>query len=104
MASKNKGPRKHHFVPQFYLKMFADSDERLWTYDLVERHYIKVHPKNLCFQNDLYTIDPEGTRNVYVEKVWFDMIPTALDRFAGLKKELSPNSNGAIHSHSLWRN
>lgn len=26
-------PKKHHFVPQFYLKGFAGPDEMLWVYD-----------------------------------------------------------------------
>lgn len=29
----NDKPRKHHFVPQFWIRRFAGSDGRLWAYD-----------------------------------------------------------------------
>lgn len=76
MPGKSKDPRKHHYVPQFYVKKFGDIDGRLWMYDRKVQRYAHVHPKTICWEKDLYTIDPEGTCNAYVENVWFDMIDT----------------------------
>lgn len=68
------GPRRHHYVAQFHQKHFADNDGRLWVYDRRERRYRKIHPLNICCEKELYTIDPEGRRNRYVEQEWLSRV------------------------------
>jgi hypothetical protein len=36
--------RKHHFVPVFYQKGFADRDGLLWVYDRKLRTFKRLHP------------------------------------------------------------
>jgi Protein of unknown function (DUF4238) len=57
---RGKEPRKHHYVPVFYQKHFADADELLWVYDRQRRTFKKLHPLVICFEKDLYALKPEG--------------------------------------------
>ena len=45
-------PRRHHYVPQFYLKKFAGGDEYLRMYDRETGKYARVHPRHICFANE----------------------------------------------------
>jgi hypothetical protein len=54
-----KEPRKHHYVPVFYQKHFADADELLWVYDRQRRTFKKLHPLVICFEKDLYALKPD---------------------------------------------
>src|ERR1051326_5448869 len=60
--------RKHHYVPQFYQKGFADVDGLLWVYDRKIHTYKKLHPTVICRSEDLYTIGhAHGPRDRRVE-------------------------------------
>jgi len=50
------GPRKHHYVPVFYQKNFANSQGLLWVYDRRLKTSKQLHPRSVCFQKDLYTL------------------------------------------------
>jgi uncharacterized protein DUF4238 len=52
-------PRKHHYVPVFYQKNFANERELLWVYDRQCQTYRELHPKVICLQKDLYAIKPD---------------------------------------------
>ena len=82
---KRNEPRRHHYVAVFHQKGFAEGDERLWLYDRKLQRYRQVHPRNICCENDLYTIDPEGNRNLYIELEWLRMVDSdgsnAISRF-----------------------
>ena len=71
---KRNEPKRHHYVAEFHQRGFTERDERLWLYDRRLQRYRKVHPRNICCENDLYTIDPEGNRNLYIELEWLRMV------------------------------
>jgi hypothetical protein len=52
--------KKHHYVPVFYQKGFADADGLLWVYDRKLQTYKKLHPIVLCRAEDLYAVRPEN--------------------------------------------
>jgi hypothetical protein len=83
---KNDEPRRHHYVPQWYQGSFADTDGRLWLYDRKMQRYKKVHPRYICCEKDLYTIDPEGRQDQRIERQYLNLIDgegaTALRRLA----------------------
>jgi hypothetical protein len=56
---RGKDPRKHHYVPVFYQKHFANPDELLWVYDRQRRTFKELHPLVICFEKDLYALKPE---------------------------------------------
>src|SRR5690349_23283878 len=71
---KRNEPRRHHYVAEFHQKGFMERNERLWLYDRKLRRYRQVHPRNICCENDLYTIDPEGNWNLFIELDWLRMV------------------------------
>lgn len=61
-------PRKHHYVPQFYLAGFTRSgtkDGELYVFDLKRRKQWKSSPANVAHERDYYAIDTgvEADRN-----------------------------------------
>jgi hypothetical protein len=60
--------KKQHYVPQFYQKGFANSEEMLWVYDRKMQAYRFLHPKSICVEDDLYSIRPkDGPTNRAIE-------------------------------------
>ena len=45
---------KEHYVPQFYLRNFADEKGLLHIYDFKRHKYFTQSPKNICYENNLY--------------------------------------------------
>ena len=61
-------PRRHHYLPQFDQLGFGEgADPRVWVYDRMTQRYFHAHPKSICFENELYTADPEGTADRRIE-------------------------------------
>ncbi|HEV3481875.1 MAG TPA: DUF4238 domain-containing protein [Candidatus Acidoferrales bacterium] len=62
-------PRKHHYVPVFYQKHFADSKGLFWVYDRRLKSYKQLPPTVVCFEKDLYALKPTdgGPRDRRVE-------------------------------------
>jgi hypothetical protein len=67
-------PRRHHYLPVFYQAGFADDDARLWLYDRKTQRYAKPHPKNICCETELYTIDPEGRQDRMIESQYLSQV------------------------------
>jgi hypothetical protein len=53
-------PRKHHYVPVFYQKHFANAKGLLWVYDRKLQTYKELHPDVICFERDLYAMKPDA--------------------------------------------
>lgn len=61
-------PKKHHFLPEFYLRGFC-RDSSLWTYDLEKDQYDPRRPEIFGIKKHFYSItDSEGKRDPHVEK------------------------------------
>ncbi len=71
---KRNEPKRHHYVAEFYQKGFAGADELLWVYDRKIRTFKKIHPRVICCEKELYTIDPEGERNRQIESKWLSQV------------------------------
>jgi hypothetical protein len=52
--------KKHHYVPVFYQKYFANKKGLLWAYDRKLKTYKELPPRSLCCQTDLYALKPKG--------------------------------------------
>ncbi len=60
--------KKHHYVPVFYQKGFADADLMLWRYDRHLHEYKHLPPKVICREEDLYAVRAEdGTWDRRIE-------------------------------------
>lgn len=67
-------PKRHHYVPKFYQRGFAEGHNQLWMYDRKAQKFSYVSPENICCENDMYTIDPKGQRDPRIETGWFSKI------------------------------
>lgn len=56
--SKQSGKmtRKRHWVPQFYLRHFADSSGRLYAYSKSSGDFYRTKTENVCSKRDLYEV------------------------------------------------
>jgi hypothetical protein len=63
MPDTSRTARRHHYVPQFYLKVWKDSDGKgLWLYAHDEKRGLRAYrrsPKSVGFVHDLYALSPE---------------------------------------------
>jgi hypothetical protein len=97
-------PRKHHYIPQFFLKGWADENGKMWRYDrpfkdIVQRH---VNASQVGFVEDLYTIPgvaPEIAQKL--ETNWFSQVDHRGSE-ARVKLLETPQSGWNIESKSAW--
>jgi hypothetical protein len=60
--------KKHHYVPMFYQRGFADAACLIWRYDRLRREYKQLPPKVNCREEDLYAVRAEdGTWDRRIE-------------------------------------
>ena len=53
--------RRNHYVPDFYLRMFATTDERIFVYDKLNEVERSQSTRDTAVERDLYTVvSPEG--------------------------------------------
>lgn len=65
----NDKPRKHHFVPQFWIRRFAGTDGKLWAYDHENGQIRERSSKQLMQIFNLYTVQPSGADDTTLETV-----------------------------------
>src|ERR1039458_1156297 len=61
MSKRKPRVKKSHYVPQAYLRQFAN-DERLYVCDKAQRRYYGSHIKDVCSERDFY--ECEGLEDV----------------------------------------
>jgi hypothetical protein len=72
--------RRHHYVPQFYLKNFAS---QLFTVDLLNQNSFPASTKNVAVEQDFHTVSISGQASDTIEKslsVFEGNVSLALDR------------------------
>lgn len=68
-----KPPKRHHYLPQFYLNGFS-RDQYLFVYDREENEYRKQTPKNTAVEKDFYTLtDDSGQKNAAIESIFAEI-------------------------------
>ncbi|WP_397298935.1 DUF4238 domain-containing protein [Nonlabens ulvanivorans] len=50
---------KQHYVPQFYLRNFADKNGNINVFDINRENHYKTSPRNECYEKLLYDLNPE---------------------------------------------
>lgn len=61
---------KHHYVPQFYLKGFTDSDGLIHVTDKVLRKRWRTAPRNVAWAPEFYKVDVSGMDPMGIEKAF----------------------------------
>ena len=74
-------PKRHHYLPRFYLERFASRDGHFWLYDRSLGSYRRVSSRNAAVRRYYYsTEDEEGQR--------FHDFEDFLSRIEGLAKPI----------------
>jgi hypothetical protein len=96
--------KKHHYVPVFYQKYFADPEGLIWVYDRKLHTYKHLPPKVVCREEDLYAIRPEqGPRDrrletdylAKIDSIGADVLPRVAKRH-GLSQKMSRSEVSAL--------
>ncbi len=61
-------PRRHHYVSQFYLQQFSDSNEQIQTVDVINRRQFVAHSRNVAVMRDFNRINIEGHDRNEIER------------------------------------
>lgn len=74
---------KQHFVPQFYLKEFTDSNEFIHIFNFETQKYHKSRPKDFCYQKNLYETQWENANSELGEYVLQNDIEKIFSNYEG---------------------
>ena len=68
--------KKHHYVPKFYMKNFADNNEMFYVYNIgADKDCGLVPFKSQCYRDYLYGKDPEFEKKLGAkEQKWSDVL------------------------------
>lgn len=70
MNKNSSQPKRHHYVPEVYLKRFADSNEKMWIYDRLKKEYRYQVVKKIASQNHFYKFKTkDGGESLDLEKL-----------------------------------
>lgn len=75
--------RKQHYVPQFYLKQFADEKGKIYAYDYNEKKLIHVLPKNICAKRFLYETQWKNANENLGKFVFENVIENIFQEYEG---------------------
>lgn len=91
-------PTKQHYVPQCYLREFADpsvpvgKEPRVWIFDKNGKNRRHDKVKNVLASNDLYTIKVQGKKNYVIEETLANLESKYAEVFRNTIKSKKPLS------------
>ncbi len=92
-------PKRHHYVPQFYLKSFANDREQIWVYDRKTREYRQQSVKDTAVQQNYYRVrTKDGKHSTEIEKFFSQVEGLACAAMSKLERgeELTEEERGNI--------
>ncbi|MDB5224989.1 MAG: hypothetical protein JWO43_611 [Candidatus Adlerbacteria bacterium] len=93
-----KEQKRHHYVPQFYLKGFADEHERVWVYDRVTQQFRHQKTDQIAVIGHYYRIEKrDGSLSVEVEQYLSEVEGDAAFALNKLDKHESITQEEKIH-------
>lgn len=102
-------PKRHHYIPQFYLKGFSTDKEHLYVLDKLAEGDKKIRyqtTESIAFQNNLYTFRVKANRKETLEGVFAQLegIAAEIIRKIENKRELSSQDRNdlALFISFLW--
>ena len=68
----SKSVKNQHYIPQFYLRRFADENGRFCVYDVKNKNLLtRQHPRNFASARYFYDTDSETLQNILEESFLF---------------------------------
>ena len=75
-----KTSKRHHYLPQFYLRRFTGSDGLFWVFDRETKEFRKQQPLNTAHQREFYTItNKQGVKSDDIERMFSGLESVACD-------------------------
>ncbi|MFC1617542.1 DUF4238 domain-containing protein [Candidatus Margulisiibacteriota bacterium] len=82
----NRLSKKHHYLPRFYLKGFANSTNGFFVYDKQLDKFFETSPDSFFFSNNLNTITyPDGNDSDFLEKIYADIEKKSATSFKNIR-------------------
>src|SRR5437764_6211728 len=73
MSGKKPDTKKSHYVPQFYLKKFASTDERLYAFNKFTKKSFKTTVRDVASEMRFYDFHPD-IRKQFQDRVTNDLV------------------------------
>lgn len=90
--------RRHHSTPQFYLRRFADRDDRILAFDLRRRRLLPPqNVRNVGFENDFHTIVTNQGPDDGIEHLVGALEGQFARGFASLPEDFPPSDETRAH-------
>jgi hypothetical protein len=64
------GPIKHHYVPQFVLRRFCNSQNKLHAFNKTSNRIRQISPKQVCYEKELYTLIHRDDKSYEIENFY----------------------------------
>lgn len=98
---------KQHYIPQFYLRGFADARNQVWAYRRnTNTEPYKANVKDICIEKNLYEIALSNKPGKYIERGSAEKALSQIERLFApsvkVLREFNP-SNPAIKTEDLWQ-
>lgn len=79
--------KRHHYLPEFYIKGFVNSNKKVFIYDKLEQSFKKneFSPKQIFYEWNRHTLEIEGKKDDFIEKLYRDF-----------ENKLAPSYKGII--------
>src|ERR1700754_2809381 len=76
-----KPSRRHHYLPQMYLRGFADEAEQVWVFDRKENTFLHQGILNTAVKKNFYTaVGPDGKKTDAVEQMLANIVESPMKR------------------------
>ncbi|MGC9971422.1 MAG: DUF4238 domain-containing protein [Bryobacteraceae bacterium] len=80
-SNPKKLSRRHHYLPQMYLRGFADEADLVWVFDRQNNTYLHQGVLNTAVKRDFYTVTgPDGHKTDAVETMMANMVEAPMKR------------------------
>lgn len=78
--------KKHHYLPQFYLRGFTNEDGTFTIYDKQLKIFRKSRPENEFYEKHKNTIDIKGEKSLFVEHMYSHLESTLAPALASVQR------------------
>ena len=83
-------PKRHHYIPQFYLKGFSTDKKHLYVLDKLSEENNRIRyqtTESIAFQNNLYTYQAKGKKKETLEGAFAQLEGIAAELIRKIEKE-----------------
>ncbi|MEX0616648.1 MAG: DUF4238 domain-containing protein [Candidatus Woykebacteria bacterium] len=75
-AALTNKPKKHHYVSQFYLRGFLDSNSQLNIFDRYNKVFLKRTPGGIAYNENYYTVDTKQEKGSTILEETLGLVET----------------------------